>query len=215
MSRRPMPVSGGVAFAAASLVLAGCGTTASSNRMMPPASSAPSNSGHVRDCTPTQLTMKYYGGGEGAGNNFGTIAVLNRSGTACSWRGGISVVPLDRNQQIMGDNAQAMANANAMTASVDGILLSAHGYVVDTQPAPAGDHWGELLISGDARDDPRSSNGMCSKTNQVTPAYWGVATLGQKFTVANYDASNRGGDHFIGVTACRGIFNRLQVSASS
>lgn len=212
--KRLARVRRGVVFAAASLVFVGCGTTAVSNRVMPAGMSAPSESAHVRDCAPAQLTMKYYGADVGTGNNFGTIAVLNHSRTACSWRGSVSVVPLDRNQQIMGDNAQAIANAHAMTASVVGILLSAHGYVVDTQPAPAGDHWGELQISGDARDDPRSSNGMCSKTNQVTPAYWGIATLGQKFTVANDDPRNRGGDHFGGATACRGIFNRIQVSAS-
>jgi len=161
--------------------------------------------------------MKYYGGGQSAGNNFGAIVVLNHSGTACVWRGEMSVVPLAQDQQLMGDNGKdAETTARVMTATVRGILLSPHGYVVHTEPAPAGDRYGEINFIGDARDDGASPNGLCAPANQIRPAYWGVATLDHKFTVANYDrtnASNRG-NSFVGVTACHGRFGPLYVAGN-
>ena len=86
---------------------------------------------------------------------------------------------------------------------------------IRTVPPPAGDHWAEIDISGDARDDPRSPSALCSKGDQITPAYWGIATLGEKFTVANLDRAHaaESASFFIGVTACHCQFNRLFVSA--
>lgn len=171
----------------------------------------------VPACVRTQLTMKYYGGTVGAGNNFGTVAVLNHSGTACMWRGLVSVVPLTPDQQIMGDESKTAPKDIEMRATADGIALSAHDYVVNTQPTPGGDTWGEIHISGNARNDGNSPNGLCSRASQIRPAYWGIATLGHKFTVANYDRASAAlsPNFFIGVTACHGIFNRLFVSASN
>lgn len=217
----------GLTVAAAIPLVSGCGAGGSTPAGLPSSSAStpkkeltptppasPILSG-VRACTATQLTMKYFGGGVGAGNNFGTVAVLNHSGTACMWRGRVSVVPLTQDQQFMGANGQAATTTGrVMTATANGIPLSAHGYVVDYQPAPTGDHYGQVILSGDARDD-NSPNGLCSPANQIRPAYWGIATLGQKFTVANYDRANAktSRNFFVGVTACHAHFG-MSVTAS-
>lgn len=200
--------------------LAACGstTTAASHRLTPLAGksvvatqsrSASPASSQVPLCAASQLIMKYYGGGVGTGNNFGTIAVLNGSASPCIWRGGVSVVALTRQQQFM-------AGVPTMQARAAGILLSPHGHVVLSQSPPLGDRWGEIEVSGDARDDPKSPNELCSRTDQVTPPFWGIATLGQKFTVANSDRANAAisPSFFVGVTACHGVFNGLFVSSN-
>lgn len=188
----------GLILTMATTVVSGCG-------------SASTSAGAASDCRPGQLSLKYYGGGVATGNNFGAIVVLNRSSTACMWRGGVSVVPLTAHQQAL----EVGTRLEVMTATSKGILLSPHDHVVRTQPAPAGDSWGQIDLIGFARDDPKSPSGMCSPANKVRPPYWGVATLGEKYTMANYDRGNGeiSPNYFVGLTSCHAHFGILSVGA--
>ena len=170
--------------------------------------SAASDLSGVPTCVASQLAMTYLAGGVGAGNNFGEVAVLNKTNGPCVWRGDVSATPLTRDHHVIATNP-------AWRAIVKGILLSAHGHVVRAAAfQPAGDHWGEVILAGDARDDP-SSGRTCTAAHEVTPAYWGVATAGATFTVANDDPHQIANPNFFrGVTACRGRFDTLTVAAS-
>jgi hypothetical protein len=138
--------------------------------------------------------MSYIPGLQGAGSNFGTIAVMNSSAEACVWRGGVSLTPLTADQQIM-------SNAVTQSATVSGLLLSPHGHVFASGNERATDRIAEIIIRGEARDDGSSANGLCTTAHEVTPAYWGVATADAKFTVRNYGQNPNG---FTGLTWCRG-----------
>lgn len=202
-------------------LVSGCGSTSPTTApeaspttlgAIPSPTATPSTSA-IRDCTQGQLSMKYYGGGVATGNNFGAIVVLNRSATECRWRGGVSVVALNAQRQPFeaGGTRQVVMSATSM-----GIVLSAHDHLVTTQPAPAGDSWGQINLIGFDRDDPKSPTGSCSPVNEVRPPYWGVATLGEKYTVNNYDHAKGeiSRNSFVGLTSCRGRFKILSVAAN-
>lgn len=200
-------VVGVLALGSAAALLAGCGGTASSatsgasarTASGSPAVEMSTSSGPQAnaDCRPDQLHMTYLAGLQGAGNNFGTIVVTNTSAVDCVWRGGVSVSPMTASQLFFPD--PIVRRFGPQSATLTALRLSAHGHVDVSGNYPGSDHIAEIIVSGDARDGD-GANGLCPASHEVTPAYWGIATEGAKFTVAN-NGPNVGG--YSGVTACR------------
>lgn len=151
-------------------------------------------------CRSGDLGLAYLEGGEGSGNDFGTIIVTDLADSACQLSGPITLVGVD-------------AAGQTVTQSVT--YPVAPGLILTPETAPStagqssfsGDITAALRIGAEYRDDPSAPDGLCTD-HQVTPAAW-VLTFGDGArTLPNN--SERGS-----LETCRGeIENPSPVAAS-
>jgi hypothetical protein len=153
-------------------------------------------------CAPAQLTLDYYGGGMGAGSDFGTIRIRDTSRLACRVSGPI---------ELQGVDGTGQTDTQELTYSVGANLdlTPDAAHVPDGQSPPPGTVIGAVLISAEYRDDPSSPDGSCA-AHTIVPATWRLTIGTAVLTVGNdeHEAPARGLDRQL--LTCRGELNRPQ-----
>ena len=130
-------------------------------------------------CRVGDLAFVYYGGGAGAGSEFGTIRIRNVSARPCGLSGSVIV---------SGISATGTVDTQIVSYPVAGtIRLTARTpTLADMQPPPAQEVVADLEMSTEYRDDPTSRDGLCHANHVVVPASWRVTLAGGTQTVPNY-----------------------------
>lgn len=150
---------------------------------------------NVPGCTTHALKIAYRAGSEAAGNNFGSIQIVNVSNAPCALNGSMTIEPLDD----AGSPMKVLPGWNNRL-KFDDVILTAHGALPGangvTQP---GQHWAEVMLGGDARDNPAAANGLCAADDVVTPARWKLGGIVSRI-IPNLDTSAPSGHG--GISAC-------------
>jgi hypothetical protein len=195
------------------LGVAGCGGhTAGSGNAARPAQSPPGTrastplaaSTVAPRCNSADLGSAFRGGLPGAGNDFATLVFWDKSANACRFTGPVTVVGL---------NAAGRPVTNPVRLTVAG-----NGELTPRGTAPgadgtlrAGESAASILISAEYRDDPTSSNGLCT-AHQLEPASFRVTLpAGGSLTLVNATPATKtkGSDPTAngGLATCRGELN--------
>jgi hypothetical protein len=147
-------------------------------------------------CTQNQLAVTYKGGGAGAGNDFGTIAVRDISPLWCSLSGPLSVVGLDR-------TGRPVTQTVTVAVTQPFILSPNTPAPPHGQRAPFSDIEANVLLAAEYRDGPQP-NGLCD-TKQVIPAYWQVTfPTHAELKVVNDDPDDTADPNFQRLITCQG-----------
>ena len=155
-------------------------------------------------CAAGQLSLSYLGGEAGAGNDFGTLLISDRSSRACTLRGPLRVTGLRRAGQPVTNTVRfALAGATVLSPGVGTISRdSPGGKLIGLAP---GDLTGSIMLQAEYRDGPANvDNGLCAPL-WVVPASWRVTLPDSRsLVVANVDRHNRGLVRSGGFVTCRG-----------
>jgi len=159
-------------------------------------------------CRARQLGFAYVGSAAGAGNDFGSIVVWDKSGTACALPGPVRVTGLDRAGHLVTDRQKlGVSGADVLAAHGTGPLWSARR---GTYYRPD-DTVAVIVLAAEYRDDPAGPGGLCTG-HQVEAAAWRVTLAsGVVRLVANSDQHGPGvrtlpANH--GLLTCRGELDR-------
>ena len=155
-------------------------------------------------CAGGQLALSYLGGEAGAGNDFGTLLIGDRSPRPCTLEGPLHVTGLDRNGQKVTSTARfPVAGVTVLSPGVGTVTRSGPGGAL-TGLNP-GDLTGIVTLQAEYRDGPaRVDNGLCAPL-WVVPASWRVTLQDEtSLVVANVDRNNRGLVRSGGFVTCRG-----------
>jgi hypothetical protein len=155
-------------------------------------------------CALADLGSVFRAGIPGAGNDFATIVLWDKSADTCRLTGVLTVVGLDTADAVV---------TNPVRYTVPGSgELTPHG----TAPAAdgtlqAGESVASIVISAEYRDDPTSANGLCT-AHQLEPASFRVTlSSGGSLTLANIALATRTEGHDPtsngGLATCRGKLN--------
>lgn len=181
-----------VATLAASVV-AGCANSGPAGRATPTTSGATSSAApttrtpippptRVRSplCTWPELAIDYYGGGAGAGSDFGLIRLRDVAATPCE---------IGATVRLVGLNAAGVPDTERLTYRAPPFftLTPRTRRIEAGRQAPTGIAVATIQIAASYRDDPTSANGLC-QARRVIPARWRVTLATGSGTVAN--ASN-------------------------
>jgi hypothetical protein len=186
-------LSAGCAEAGATLAAAGHGTSG----------------GTVSEpCRPRQLGFAYVGSEAGAGNDFGSIVVWDKSGTACALTGPVRVTGLDRaGHRVTERQSLGVSGTLVLVAHGTGPLWSdRRGTYYRRHDTVA-----VIALAAEYRDDPAGSDGLCTG-HQVEAATWRVTLAsGAVRLVANSyqhgpDVRTLPANH--GLLTCRGELDR-------
>ena len=135
-----------------------------------------SSSRDIAPCRAQHLSLTYYGGGAGAGNDFGAIQIRNVGGEPCQLLGPIQLIGLDRH-----GNPVTQALTYAVGSNLN---LSPRAAAHPPGQPPTGDVTASLSVAAYYRDDPSSPNGLCQQ-RRVIPALWRVRFRDGSRNVAN------------------------------
>jgi hypothetical protein len=138
-------------------------------------------------CRPEQLSYRYRGVQEGAGSDFGSIRIRNRSGVTCALPRGLRVKP-----QLASHDAESDAGAPMRLS-----LHRAGHRRIRLTPRRSGRHARAFIvtISGGYRDAP---HGLCPQRHEVAPRAWLFRLESVHHRVINGRLPRRRGDLFDG-----------------
>jgi hypothetical protein len=144
---------------------------------LPQVTSAPTSAIDAKVCSLRDLAFDYYGGGAGAGNDFGTIRIRDVAARPCLLRDPVVVSGIDRTSRIVTQTVSYPVAA--------GLILTPFAHRVPPgKIAPPGSVIADLLMAASYRDDPASQDGICH-ARLVVPASWRLTLLHGVRTVAN------------------------------
>jgi hypothetical protein len=160
--------------------------------------------GRAAGCNAGQLALTYLGGGEGAGNDFGTLLIRDTSARPCTLTGPLTVTGLGSGgRPDTSTGRDQLAGTAVLTPAAGPVRWRPPGTLAGTRP---GELTGAIALMSEYRDGPaRVDNGLCEPL-WVVPATWRVTVPGAgALIVANADAENparlvRSG----GLVTCRG-----------
>lgn len=146
---------------------------------------------HAPTCQADQLLGRFANGGNGTGDHFGNIELLDTSSRACSLGGRLT---------LHGVGADGRADTKTMSEPVGATLvLSPRATLRILQHAPATALIATFGFAGNARDDPRAPNGICYD-HETRPKMWSLTLRsGVTLRFAN-GAPGEGGPFY----SCRG-----------
>lgn len=174
------------------LLLAGCASGAGAARTKrsqtaatkaaTPRPTQPPRSRPAARCTWHQLRMNYYGGGAGAGNDFGLIQLRNTAPEPCRLTGRIGLVGLDL------DGTED--TVSLIYQVPNGLILTPRAARIATgHDIPGATTIATIEIAAEYRDQPDGiPTGLCTK--RVIPARWRVTLVTGSATVANIDSND-------------------------
>lgn len=146
-------------------------------------------------CRPGQLRFAFRAGGQGTGNDLGSIVIVDASSTDCILAGAVTVTPM----ATPGTPLPSAVGA-PQTARASGIPLSADGIVPSlARPAPAGQTWADIFLGG-VENKLDTGGGLCPKADTITPAGWRISGVTGTAFVRNLDST---------VTPSSGSYPRL------
>jgi hypothetical protein len=120
---------------------------------------------HASRCRADQLLGRYANGGNGTGDHFGNIDLLNTSAQACSLKGRLT---------LRGIGADGRPDTNSVSEPVGPTLvLSPRTTLRMLEHDPAAALIVTFGFAGDARDDPQAANGLCYD-HETTPKAWAL-----------------------------------------
>lgn len=138
-------------------------------------------------CTASQLLGRYENGGNGTGNHFGNIDILDISNRPCTLAGRLELHGLG-------------ANGRTDTATVSeriepALILSPETTLHTLATHPAAALIATFGFAGDARDDPRARNGLCY-SHETIPEVWALTLKGRYTLRIDNGAPGEGGPYF-------------------
>jgi hypothetical protein len=154
-------------------------------------------------CAAGQLALSYAGGGAGAGNDFGTLLIGDRSSRPCTLSGPLHVSGLDlAGRKVTATVGLRVTGVAVLSPGVGTTRTSQGGTVTGLRP---GDLTGVITLRAEYRDGPaRVDHGLCVPL-WVVPASWRVTLAdGTSLVVANVDRHDRGLVPSGGFVTCRG-----------
>jgi len=140
-------------------------------------------SAHVAPaCSSGELTLNYYGGGLGMGNDFGTIFIRDVGPKPCLLQGPIGIV---------GTDAGGKDVTHHLSYPVaPGLVLSSRAQRVPVgEEPPVGEVVGELGLSADYRDGPYPPSYLCGD-HEVIPRFWRLSFPSGTVTLRNASTGN-------------------------
>lgn len=176
------------------LILNACGSdVVGSTLLMTPTAAIPLS---VPACMSNQLAGQFFASGYATGNATGEILLRNVSSSACVIHGNVGLSGQDAHGQRI---AATKMNQPRVLAPV---ILPPHTPMASPGVEPTAGAYLVMFLIGAYRDDPTSSNGVCSAANEVTPA-WLVLSVGAVVVqVANDDPTGVG---FKAMYGCHGV----------
>lgn len=149
-------------------------------------------------CSTGELALNYYGGGAGAGNDFGTILIRDVGSKPCLLRGPIGVV---------GTDAAGRDVTHRISYPVSpGLVLSSRAPRVPVGVEPPVDEVvGELILSAEYRDGPYPPSYLCVG-HYVIPTFWRLSFSSGAVTVRNA-SRDPGYPAFSSLRTCKGELN--------
>jgi hypothetical protein len=127
--------------------------------------------GPALPCRAGQLAGRYWQGGVGTGDEFGSIVLFDTSSRPCSLSGTVTLLGLD---------ARGRPATVAATGPLEPPLtLSPRATAADLQKRPVAALAASIGFGADVRDDPTAPNGLCY-SHETYPATWSVALPGQR-----------------------------------
>lgn len=155
-------------------------------------------------CVAGQLAVSYAGGEAGAGNDFGTLLIGDRSPRPCTLTGPLHVAGLDRDGHRVTSSVRfPLSGVTVLSPGLGAITRSsAGGALTGLEP---GDLTGVLTVRAEYRDGPANvDNGLCAPL-WVIPASWRVTLPGgASVVVANVARHSHGLVPSGGFVTCRG-----------
>ncbi len=139
----------------------------------------------------------------GAGNDFGTLLISDRSSRPCTLGGPLRVAGLNRaGHRVTTAVRVPVAGVSVLSPGVGSVTRTSQGPLDGVTP---GDLVGMIVLRAEYRDGPaRVDNGLCEPL-WVVPASWRVTLPGSASLVAaNRDRHNRGLVRSGGFVTCRG-----------
>jgi hypothetical protein len=120
-------------------------------------------------CRSRQLALTYLGGGAGAGNDFGSLAIRDISPVPCRLAGPLTITGL---------SSAGRRVTVTVTAPVTGPAILSPGARAGRDGRPAASALAEAVtLIAEYRDDPKSPTGLCTP-HWVVPARWSVSLPG-------------------------------------
>ena len=116
-------------------------------------------------CRADQLLGRYANGGNGTGDHFGNIDLLNTSPRACSLNGRLT---------LHGIGTDGQPDTSTVSEPVGPVLVLSPKTTLRTlEHDPASALIVTFGFAGDARDDPQAPNGLCYD-HETTPKAWAL-----------------------------------------
>lgn len=149
----------------------------------------------VPACKSYQVDVSYRAGGQVAGNDLGSLDIVNTSAQDCELDGKITVHALD------SSGATILAPPKWRNGIVlDHVLLTARGVAGSTgSNAPAGQRWFQVIVGGSLHNATGSQ--QCPPRSLVTPALWQLVGVVARI-VPNLDTTNKAQNSRAQVSAC-------------
>jgi hypothetical protein len=146
-------------------------------------------------CVIGSIAAEYYGGGAGAGNDFGSIDIRDVGAQPCLLQGPVKVV---------GTDAAGHPVTQAITYPVaPALVLSPHGNAIPVGgTVPLGEVVAVVQIAAEYRDDSSSPDGLCTE-HQIVPALWQLIFSDGVEVVMNA-SDDPGYPAFSSLVTCRG-----------
>lgn len=142
---------------------------------------------HAPPCRANQLLGRYANGGNGTGDHFGNIDLLNTSPRACSLNGRLT---------LHGVGTDGRPDTNTVSEPVGPPLVLSPKTtlrLLDHDPATA--LIATFGFAGDARDDPQAPNGLCYDHETVPRAWLLTLSTGDTLRIRN-GAPGEGGPFY-------------------
>ncbi|HEX5190015.1 MAG TPA: PASTA domain-containing protein [Streptosporangiaceae bacterium] len=155
-------------------------------------------------CVAGQLELSYLGGGAGAGNDFGTLLIGDRSSRPCTLTGPLHVSGLDlAGRKVTATVGYPVTGVAVLSPGIGTVARSSPGGT-GTGMHP-GDLTGVSTLRAEYRDGPAGvDRGLCAPL-WVVPASWRVTLAGgTSLVVANINRHDRGLVPSGGLVTCRG-----------
>lgn len=145
-------------------------------------------------CRSDDLDLDYYGGGAGAGGDFGQIRIRNVGAAPCELFGPVGVVGIDESGR---------PDTTALTYRVaPDLVLSPHAVAMPPGSTPVlGVVTASVQLGANYRDDATSADGSCQQ--QVVPTQWRVHVAGGVTYTPNTSV-DAGYPQFASLRTCRG-----------
>jgi len=186
-------LSAGCANAGATLAAAGHGTASGAGG---------------EPCRTRQLGFAYTGSAAGACNDFGSIVVWDKSGTACALPGPVRVTGLNRaGHRVTERQKLGVSGTDVLAAHGSGPLWSARRGTYYRRD----DTVAVVVLAAEYRDDPAGPDGLCTG-HQIEAATWRVtlasAAVGLVTNSYQHGPSVRTLPANHGLLTCRGELDR-------
>jgi len=146
-------------------------------------------------CQITQLAGQFRAGSPATGNVTGGILLRNSSATACGVQGTVDFYGVNAQGQRVPGSGMYQPQTLAL------VVLPPNTPVLPPSVAVTPGAYLVMSLTGAYRDDPTAPNGLCSATNEITPARLVLSVGSISVSVTNYDAA---GGHFPSMMGCHG-----------